>query len=586
MTYAVEYRGLKMAIDGTNLTISLDGNNLTENAPLFMLACEDTDETAQQLWKLESSAQNDDLLSLTYACGRISARVDLLKLDAGIRMSYTLSAHWDEAPACVWMWLPWLQQMRLGDAVMRYPANPVPKSDGTGVMQTHPAFALPFFLADESGRGISVRFDEAAGGLTWDQLRNQDMNRIDSRHALENKRMLLRLHEIPELVCEALITPLTDGWCEAFENLRENTRRNMDLTQYGREDLKWIDEAPLQHFTYAYGKEAFRYGDGLREGYFDAERLLDAGNEFGGYDSLILWHQYPRLGLDDRSQWDFFDDFPGGLSALAEFVKHAHARGTKVILPFKPWDRSPDDTDKDTTNAICRIIAETDADGIFFDTMNTVPAAFRDAVDAVKPGVVFIDEGEPQDRRSIEKVTSSWDQYWHSMAMPESNLLRFLFPEHRRHAISRWHIGKQKDTDIQRAVFQGNGMVIWQDIFGEWLPYTSAQKSQIHFWKDLYSEYADVFRSAHCVPLIPARQDGIYVNVFPGTEKGILTIYNDTGKAIEGPLVSMRQLPRSMRAYTRAEDRFANMPFHIESGELMGCIAPGICSVVVLLEKR
>ena len=83
-----------------------------------------------------------------------------------------------------------------------------------------------------------------------------------------------------------------------------------------------------------YSREVFDYETQR----FDANKLLKAGLEFGGYDSVLLWYQYPRLGVDERKQWDFNRDIPGGMAGMRSFTQECHKQGVRVFLPYKPWD--------------------------------------------------------------------------------------------------------------------------------------------------------------------------------------------------------------------------------------------------------
>ena len=54
------------------------------------------------------------------------------------------------------------------------------------------------------------------------------------------------------------------------------------------------------------------------EGRYRIDEILDDGaREFGGYDFILLWQSYPRLGIDGCNQIDFYRDMPGGCPGCA-----------------------------------------------------------------------------------------------------------------------------------------------------------------------------------------------------------------------------------------------------------------------------
>lgn len=462
--------------------------------------------------------------------------------DNTINLIFQLAAEWvDNCPKEVYMHMPFFANFRLSNEKLPhyfFPANPCSKSDGSSIIKLHNDFPMPLGIFNKcSGKGFSIQFPTLSEDwFIWAQNRNVDLHKIKSEDELKHHNILLRPGYILADVFELKFTAIDDGWNEFFFRWREDARQRFGFGQYERKDLSWVREMFCFHFTFIYGCEAYNY----EKSEVNIEGLIDQGKELGGYDAVLLWHQYPRLGVDKRNQWDFFDDFPGGKEGLRYIVEKAHELGVKVFLPFKPWDVGSKETLEDTTKSISRLIKDTDIDGIFFDTMNSIPKSFRESIDQIKPGVAFCTELHPCSPNNIEMVTGSWDQYWDTESMPEVDLLRYVLPEHVSPIISRWHVGMKKDMLIKRAIFNGTGIVIWQDVFGSWLPYSREQKEKILKWKKIWKENKDIYCGSKPVPLYPTLQEGLYCNYFPSDDgkKVIYSIYNDTDKSVSGALVN------------------------------------------------
>lgn len=447
-----------------------------------------------------------------------------------------------------------------------YPANPAAKNDGTSAMQLHPLIHLPLVVTDEDdSAGFAVSFPTLSGLEVAVQNRNVDFWRISSQKELRNHSSLLRLTNCLSDVAEFQFCALDRGWREAFSRVRHNFCRELDMREYERPELKWFSDTFLHHFTFLYSKEAYDYKNNRP----DIEKLMKDGEKFGGYDILTLWHQYPRLGVDSRSQWDFFRDFPGSVPGIANVVRTAHEHGAKVLLPYKPWDIGSSQSMDSILNEITSLLKDTDADGFFLDTMDQAPAKFRSAADAAKPEAVFCSELHPADKDSLSLITASWDQFWNIPCMPEADLLRFILPSHMAPQISRWQNGADKDVLINRAIFSGTGLVIWQDVFGSWLPYNEAQKEKIRKYKTLWIDHKDFFVDTDAVPFYPVQKANLYCNRFMArmNEACIYTFYNDSDDDLSGILARHRDFP----AYT-CECLWGAQHIRLEDSKLTGTV--------------
>ena len=96
----------------------------------------------------------------------------------------------------------------------------------------------------------------------------------------------------------------------------------------------WSDTSFRQLFVFMYDASFY---DRARGRYRTRELLAEARGAFGRVDSVLLWHAYPRIGFDERGQFDFYQDMPGGLAGLrADVCDHLHAEGVRVLVDYSP----------------------------------------------------------------------------------------------------------------------------------------------------------------------------------------------------------------------------------------------------------
>jgi len=114
---------------------------------------------------------------------------------------------------------------------------------------------------------------------------------------------------------------------------RERTRLHYDDSLYRRGDLRWAASCYCCCFVMMCDET---FWDRSRGRYLVDEFLRTGKREFGGYDALVLWQAYPRIGVDQRNQFDFYRDMPGGLDGLRDLNRRLHARGVKAFVDYNP----------------------------------------------------------------------------------------------------------------------------------------------------------------------------------------------------------------------------------------------------------
>jgi len=399
----------------------------------------------------------------------------------------------------------------------------------------------PSILTDNSRNfALGIEFFDQ---FPWQSNYNLGMHEAISKDGFENYETEVQLTEELSDIVVMRIYSSSKGRNEVFKLWKENTRNRYDLRKYFKPKQRWIQKNYLQHFTFAYGKEAFEY----KNTKFKINKIIKEGKEFGGYDSIIFWHQYPRLGLDKTNQWELYRYLPEDYKSIKKIVDECHVNNIKFFIPFKPWDvRSNESLDKHA-QSLEKFIHKTNIDGFFLDTMSALPESFL-SIQKKYPFFEFCSEGTPKEQRQIEQLTSSWDQIGdirrNYKVEVEANMFRFVFPEHPLNLVSRWSVGSDKDSIIKRAAFNGTGLVIWQDVFGCWLPFNKKQKQLIKQLKKILVKFHDLFFGNNSIPLIETLSKGIICNEFSDNSlnEKIYSIYNFSSKKITGQLININSI--------------------------------------------
>jgi gamma-glutamyl hercynylcysteine S-oxide synthase len=321
--------------------------------------------------------------------------------------------------------------------------------------------------------------------------------------------------------------PTWEEW-EAWHQAMLEERRvslasaRFDPAAYLNEDTAWSDTSFRQLFLFMYDT-SFYDRDARR--YRTPELIEQWTAMFGRVDSVLLWHAYPRLGFDLRTQFDFYREMPGGLAQLKTEVSDVlHARGIRVFIDYNPWDTG-------TYDELAEVALGLDADGVMLDTMTEVPGGLARAVSSRERGVIFAPELRPKDT-DLSRVRQSWAQWFEigDDRTPSIYRHRWLVPQHRQFAIARWDTSRKRD--IVYSFFNGSGLILWDNVFGTWNPYSREDRRLIAETAAILNHYGDVLARGHWLPLVPTGVPGLDGNRWQEGQRTILTLRNRTTERV------------------------------------------------------
>jgi formylglycine-generating enzyme required for sulfatase activity len=298
-----------------------------------------------------------------------------------------------------------------------------------------------------------------------------------------------------------------------------------DDSVYERPDLAWMSGNFVCGFVFIYDRA---FWDPERRTYRVEELCDEAEREFGGYDSIVLWQAYPRIGADDRNQFDFFRDMPGGLGGVRDVIERFQRRGVRVFLPYNPWDTGTRREGESDEAVLAELVAKVKADGIFLDTLTAAPTTLRDSVDALRPGVVFAPEIHPL-LEELEHCNGSWAQWL--QAFPEIGVLhlKWIEPRHMQHQIRRWD--KSHQQELAAAWLNGSGIFVWENVFGSWNPWNGEDRATLRRMVPVLRHFASHFSEGEWLPYFPTLVEKVHSSYWERDEVRLWTIVNQ-GEAL------------------------------------------------------
>ncbi len=307
---------------------------------------------------------------------------------------------------------------------------------------------------------------------------------------------------------------------------------HFDDSMYRREDLQWIKKAYIIVLQFAWD-QMFYDREKRRYNFFSF--LKEGEDFFGGYDVYGIWPTWPRLGLDERSQWQLYRDLPYGLPKLKELSHFAKKNNTRFFVSYNPWDVSSEGGI--SLKGMAAIIAGTDADGVVLDTRGSSSRILQHVADTVRPGVIMYSEGMavPKDMQGIlaGRVHNA------IFLSPPLNLNKLIRPDF---AIFRVCQLNQARFHREAAISLFNGYGVEINAFAPGRPdWIGEEFTWLGKTMRILRENNPVFVNDAWMPLVHSLRDSIWVNRWTRGLKTVYTVLSFDPDGYQGPL--FRELP-------------------------------------------
>jgi gamma-glutamyl hercynylcysteine S-oxide synthase len=301
-----------------------------------------------------------------------------------------------------------------------------------------------------------------------------------------------------------------------------------DNKLFEREDLKWIKESYIIIIQMAWDREFYDPRSGK---YTYPEELKKWNEQFNHIDVFCIWPTWPRLGLDQRNQWDMYRDLPGGTGQLKSLARLSRLSGTKFFISYNPWDNST--RKEDQYKGMAAMIQETEADGVVLDTRGSSSYELQHTADSVRKGVIMYSEGMAITRDMPGIISGRVHNAIYFS--PELNLNKVIKPDF---AIFRvCDVGEAAShREIAISFFNGYGTELHLGRAGGRDDDYRNDLNYLAKTTFILRQNNDAFLDNDWTPFISTTTDNIYVNKWHSDNKTIFTVLNMRPEGFEGKL--------------------------------------------------
>lgn len=336
-----------------------------------------------------------------------------------------------------------------------------------------------------------------------------------------------------------------DEWLEEMRAWRAQRliRMGYEKDLYDLPALKWTQSSFIQPQMMM--EDRYFY-DSVSHKYTVDRYLDDVTKRYGGIDSVLIWHTYTNIGIDNRNQYDLLRDMPGGLEGVRAMVEDFHRHGVRVLFPVMVWDQGTRDEGKPNWDATAEIMKAIDADGINGDTMDGIPEAFADAAAKTGHPLALEPEGFPGHDEMLAWNIMTWG-YWNYPYAPLVSRSKWLEPRSMVNISARWSHSK---TDyFQSAFLNGVGFESWENVWGIWNGITPRDGEALRRFASIERGVAPFLVSADWQPYYPTLSRGLFSSRFPLNGDSVWTLVNRSNYEMDGPALLIHDPPAGTHFY-------------------------------------